>query len=143
MDLSDKPTITSTAASCRSESLTLLDLRNNSLTGGLPEFVKGMQTLQDLLLGGTLMQHKWEKFASLATLDLFNVGLAGTIPESMVAMPRLRFLALYHNRLSGTVPGKFVVLPSIGAMYINDNNMTRALEFSTRFYQRMGSTFGS
>ncbi|KAI4982540.1 hypothetical protein ZWY2020_023032 [Hordeum vulgare] len=33
----------------RLESLTLLDLQNNSLTDGLPEFVKGMPTLQDLL----------------------------------------------------------------------------------------------
>ncbi|VAH56796.1 unnamed protein product [Triticum turgidum subsp. durum] len=131
------------------ESLTLLDLRNNSLTGGLPEFVLGMPALQDLLLssnpllGGTLMQRGWEKMASLATLDLSNVGLAGAIPESMAAMPRLRFLALDHNRLSGAVPAKLAALPSIGAMYLNGNNLTGALEFSARFYQRMGSRFAS
>ncbi|XP_048561718.1 piriformospora indica-insensitive protein 2-like isoform X1 [Triticum urartu] len=131
------------------ESLTLLDLRNNSLTGGLPEFVLGMPALQDLLLssnpllGGTLMQHGWEKMASLATLDLSNVGLAGAIPESMAAMPRLRFLALDHNRLSGAVPAKLALLPSIGAMYLNGNNLTGTLEFSARFYQRMGSRFAS
>ncbi|XP_037404138.1 piriformospora indica-insensitive protein 2-like isoform X2 [Triticum dicoccoides] len=131
------------------ESLTLLDLRNNSLTGGLPDFVLAMPALQDLLLssnpllGGTLMQRGWEKMASLATLDLSNVGLAGAIPESMAAMPRLRFLALDHNRLSGTVPAKLAALPSIGAMYLNGNNLTGALEFSARFYQRMGSRFAS
>ncbi|XP_020164805.1 uncharacterized protein [Aegilops tauschii subsp. strangulata] len=131
------------------ESLTLLDLRNNSLTGGLPGFVLGMAALQDLLLssnpllGGTLMQRGWEKMASLATLDLSNVGLAGAIPESMAAMPRLRFLALDHNRLSGPVPAKLAALPSIGAMYLNGNNLTGALEFSPAFYQRMGSRFAS
>ncbi|KAF7034915.1 hypothetical protein CFC21_045866 [Triticum aestivum] len=131
------------------ESLTLLDLRNNSLTGGLPEFVLGMPALQDLLLssnpllGGTLMPHGWEKMASLASLDLSNVGLAGAIPESMAAMPRLRFLALDHNRLSGAVPAKLAALPSIGAMYLNGNNLTGVLEFSARFYRRMGSRFAS
>ncbi|KAF7034917.1 hypothetical protein CFC21_045867 [Triticum aestivum] len=131
------------------ESLTLLDLRNNSLTGGLPGFVLGMAALQDLLLssnpllGGTLMQRGWEKMASLATLDLSNVGLAGAIPESMAAMPRLRFLALDHNRLSGPVPAKLAALPSIGAMYLNGNNLTGALEFSPAFYQRMGTRFAS
>uniref|UniRef100_M8B747 Piriformospora indica-insensitive protein 2 n=1 Tax=Aegilops tauschii TaxID=37682 RepID=M8B747_AEGTA len=85
----------------------------------------------------------WEKMASLATLDLSNVGLAGAIPESMAAMPRLRFLALDHNRLSGPVPAKLAALPSIGAMYLNGNNLTGALEFSPAFYQRMGSRFAS
>uniref|UniRef100_A0ACD5VJ29 Uncharacterized protein n=1 Tax=Avena sativa TaxID=4498 RepID=A0ACD5VJ29_AVESA len=130
------------------ESLTLLDLRNNSLTGGLPEFVQGMASLQDLLLshnplGGGLMWSGWEKMASLATLDLSNAGLVGTIPESMAAMARLRFLALDHNRLSGPVPAKLAALPSIGAMYLNGNNLTGALQFSAGFYQRMGSRFAS
>ncbi|KAM0852645.1 hypothetical protein ACQ4PT_051648 [Festuca glaucescens] len=130
------------------ESLTLLDLRNNSITGGLPEFVQGMASLQDLLLsnnplGGSLLRSRWEKMASLATLDLSNAGLVGTIPESMAAMPRLRFLALDHNRLSGAVPPKLAAMPSIGAMYLNGNNLTGALQFSTAFYQRMGSRFAS
>uniref|UniRef100_A0ACD5TS20 Uncharacterized protein n=1 Tax=Avena sativa TaxID=4498 RepID=A0ACD5TS20_AVESA len=130
------------------ESLTLLDLRNNSLTGGLPEFVQGMASLQDLLLsnnplGGSLMPSGWEKLASLATLDLSNTGLVGSIPESMAAMARLRFLALDHNRLSGPVPAKLAALPSIGAMYLNGNNLTGALQFSAGFYQKMGSRFAS
>uniref|UniRef100_A0ACD5VAT3 Uncharacterized protein n=1 Tax=Avena sativa TaxID=4498 RepID=A0ACD5VAT3_AVESA len=130
------------------ESLTLLDLRNNSLTGGLPEFVQGMASLQDLLLsnnplGGSLMPSGWEKLASLATLDLSNAGLVGSIPQSMAAMARLRFLALDHNRLSGPVPAKLAALPSIGAMYLNGNNLTGALQFSAGFYQRMGSRFAA
>ncbi|KAM0850385.1 hypothetical protein ACQ4PT_053112 [Festuca glaucescens] len=130
------------------ESLTLLDLRNNSHTGGLPEFVQGMASLQDLLLsnnplGGSLMRSGWEKMASLAMLDLSNARLVGSILESMATMPRLRFLALDHNWLSAAVPAKFAALPSIGAIYLNGNNLTGALQFSAGFYQRMGSRFAS
>ncbi|CAM0879305.1 unnamed protein product [Alopecurus aequalis] len=130
------------------ESLTLFDLRNNSLAGGLPEFVQGMASLQDLLLSnnplrGSLMPSGWEKMVNLATLDLSNAGLVGSIPESMAAIPRLRFLALDHNRLSGTVPAKLAAMPSIGAMYLNGNNLTGPLQFPAGFYQRMGSRFAS
>ncbi|CAO2209235.1 unnamed protein product [Urochloa humidicola] len=132
------------------KNLTLLDLRNNSLTGGLPEFVLGMSSLQDLLLsnnphlGGTLPASGWEKISGgLATLDLSNAGLTGTIPESMAALSGLRFLALDHNRLTGGVPAALARLPSIGAMYLNGNNLTGALAFAPGFYQRMGRRFAS
>ncbi|KAJ1282950.1 hypothetical protein BS78_03G090100 [Paspalum vaginatum] len=130
------------------KSLTLLDLRNNSLTGGLPQFVQGIVSLQDLLLsnnplGGSLPQSGWEKLTDLATLDLSNLSLVGTIPESMAALTGLRFLALDHNRLAGAVPAKLAQLPNIGALYLNGNNLTGTLEFSTAFYQRMGRRFAS
>jgi len=130
--------------------LTLLDLRNNSLTDGLPQFVQGMASLQDLLLsnnpqlGGALPQSGWETLAAnLATLDLSNVGLVGAILASMAALTGLRFLALDHNRLTGAVPPQLAQLPSIGALYLNGNNLTRALQFSAGFYQRMGRRFVS
>ncbi|XP_062206141.1 piriformospora indica-insensitive protein 2-like isoform X2 [Phragmites australis] len=130
------------------KNLTLLDLRNNSLSGGLPQFVQGMVSLQDLLLssnplGGTLVQSGWEKLANLATLDLSNLGLVGTIPESMAALTGLRFLALDHNHLTGNVPTKLAELPNIGALYLNGNNLTGTLEFSPEFYQKMGRRFAS
>uniref|UniRef100_A0A0A9CKW8 Uncharacterized protein n=1 Tax=Arundo donax TaxID=35708 RepID=A0A0A9CKW8_ARUDO len=130
------------------KNLTLLDLRNNSLTGGLPQFVQGMALLQDLLLsnnllGGTLVQSGWERLAHLATLDLSNIGLVGTIPESLAALTGLRFLALDQNHLTGNVPAKLAELPNIGALYLNGNNLTGTLGFSPGFYQRMGRRFTS
>ncbi|KAK3160125.1 hypothetical protein QOZ80_1BG0055500 [Eleusine coracana subsp. coracana] len=133
------------------KSLTLLDLRNNSLTGGVPRFVQGLAALQDLLLsnnpslGGTLVESGWEKLGSnLATLDLSNTGLVGTIPENMAAaLTGLRFLALDHNRLTGKVPAKLAELPNIGALYLNGNNLTGTLDFAPGFYQRMGRRFAS
>ncbi|PVH39160.1 hypothetical protein PAHAL_5G445500 [Panicum hallii] len=132
----------------RLRNLTLLDLRNNSLTGGLPQFVQGMASLQDLLLsnnplGGSLPPSGWEALGDLATLDLSNVGLTGAIPESMAALAGLRYLALDHNRLTGTVPARLAQLPNIGALYLNGNNLTGALEFAPGFYQRMGRRFAS
>jgi hypothetical protein len=125
-----------------------MDLRNNSLTGGLPQFMQGMASLQDLLLsnnplGGTLARPVWERLTNLATLDLSNTGLVGTIPESMAALTGLRFLALDHNRLTGKVPAKLAELPDIGALYLNGNNLTGTLEFAPGFYQRMGRRFAS
>ena len=129
--------------------LTLLDLRNNNLTGGVPQFVQGMASLQDLLLsnnplGGSLPATGWEKLSgALATLDLSNAGLTGAIPESMASLAGLRFLALEHNRLTGPVPARLAQLPNIGALYLNGNNLTGALEFAPGFYQRMGRRFAS
>ncbi|MQM01606.1 hypothetical protein Taro_034362 [Colocasia esculenta] len=128
--------------------LTLLDLRNNKLTGGLSSGLKGMAKLQELLLsdnplGGNITDFPWEEMRNLTTLELSNTGLSGSIPESIAGLKGLKFLALDNNQLLGGVPSMFETLPAVGALYLNENNLTGQLGFSGEFYERMGSRFAA
>jgi Leucine rich repeat len=131
------------------KALNLIDLRNNSFTGGLIPSMQNMVSLQDLLLsdnpllGGTLMSDGWSNMVNLSTLDLSNTGLTGSIPDSLLGLKSLRCLALDNNHLTGSVPQNLANLPNLSALYINGNNFTGKLVFSEDFYERLGRRFAS
>ncbi|KAG7558717.1 Leucine-rich repeat [Arabidopsis thaliana x Arabidopsis arenosa] len=130
------------------KNLTLLDLRNNRISGGLFENVVKIRSLTDLVLSGNpmssddMMGIKWENMGNLVILDLSKMGLRGEIPLGLTSLKRLRFLDLNDNNLTGTVPSKELeTLPCLGALYINGNNLSGELEFSRKFYEKMGTRF--
>ncbi|GMH27533.1 hypothetical protein Nepgr_029376 [Nepenthes gracilis] len=133
------------------KNLTLLDLRNNSFSGGLKIPVESMDSLEELVLsnnpiGGDLGGIEWHCVSKLVVLDLSNMGLTGEIPESMAdyGMKRLRYLGLSNNHLTGNLSRKLETkLPCVRAIYVNGNNLTGKLEFSERFYERLGTRFGA
>ncbi|CAE6066563.1 unnamed protein product [Arabidopsis arenosa] len=130
------------------KNLTLLDLRNNRISGGLFENVVKIRSLTDLVLSGNSMDSddmmgiKWENMGNLVILDLSKMGLRGEIPLGLTSLKRLRFLGLNDNNLTGTVPSKELeTLPCLGALYISGNNLSGELEFSRKFYEKMGTRF--
>ncbi|CAL9248688.1 unnamed protein product [Arabidopsis halleri] len=130
------------------KNLTLLDLRNNRISGGLFENVVKIRSLTDLVLSGNpmgsddMMGIEWENMGNLVILDLSKMGLRGEIPLGLTSLKRLRFLGLNDNNLTGTVPSKELeTLPCLGALYINGNNLSGELEFSRKFYEKMGTRF--
>lgn len=128
--------------------LTLLDLRNNNFSGGLTQSLQEMQSLEELVLsgnpvGGKLNILDWQKLASLAVLDLSGTGLSGDIPETFSQLKKIRFLGLSNNSLSGILPPKLETLPCLSALYINGNNLTGKIKFSSGFITRMGRRFGA
>ncbi|KAH9307672.1 hypothetical protein KI387_035583, partial [Taxus chinensis] len=125
------------------KSLTFLDLRNNQLHGNLPVSLIEMANLQELYLsnnpmGGTIDFLHWSNLQLLINLDLSASRYVGKIPESLGKMKMLRYLALNDNALSGKVPKELADLPNLCSLLLNNNNLSGALEFSSKFYQRMG-----
>ncbi|XP_047165757.1 piriformospora indica-insensitive protein 2-like [Vigna umbellata] len=132
----------------RLKNLTLLDISHNKLRGGLAETLKELAFIKHLVLsnnplGGDLSGVKWENFLNTETLDLSNIGLEGSVPESMEKMKRLRFLDLSNNNLSGNVSRSLENLTCLGALHVNGNNLTGRLDFSERFYMKMGMRFAA
>lgn len=130
----------------RLRNLTLLDLRYNKFSAELPQSLQDMVSLEEMLLGnnptgGNLMESGWWRLKNLNTLDLSNMSLTGSIPESMVEIRRLRFLALDNNRLSGRLSSKLSSLPGLNALHLSRNNLSGMLEFSEKFYVKMGRRF--
>ncbi|PSR96568.1 Piriformospora indica-insensitive protein [Actinidia chinensis var. chinensis] len=129
------------------KNLTLLDLSNNKFSGGLPQNLHEMVSLQEMEIsnnpniGGDLLGIQWESFQNLEFLDLSDMGLRGTVPNSMTELKRLRFLGLTNNSLSGTIPPRFEAMPCISAIYLHGNNFSGRIEFSESFYGKMGSRF--
>lgn len=93
--------------------LTHLDLRNNQLVGGLPDFP---QTLQYLSVTKNHIAGPIDGLTSLgglSYLDLSYNQLTGSIPSAVFGFS-LSFLLLNHNQFSGTVnvPG-LVTIPVV------------------------------
>ncbi|VFQ66601.1 unnamed protein product [Cuscuta campestris] len=131
------------------KNLTLLDLSGNNFAGGLPREVLKMESLQELVasdnptLGGTLVGLDWGNLrGSLSVLDMSNAKLTGGIPESIMALEKLRFLGLNDNNLTGEIPSRIADLPNIAAVYLNGNNLTGELQFPEGYYGKMGRRLG-
>ncbi|XP_025015357.2 piriformospora indica-insensitive protein 2-like isoform X1 [Ricinus communis] len=133
----------------RLKNLILLDLRGNNFSGGMVQSLQEMVSLKEMVmsnnpkLGDDLMGIEWKKLQNLEILDLSGIGLIGTIPDSITEIKRLRFLGLNDNNLSGSVSSCMEKMLNIGALYLNGNNFSGILEFSGRFYGRMGRRFGA
>lgn len=132
----------------RIKNLTLLDISHNKLRGGLVRTLKELVSLKNLVLsnnpiGGDLLGVRWENFQNLEALDLSNIGLEGSVPESMAKMKRLRFLDLSNNNLSGSLSRSLEKLPCLRALHVNGNNLTGRLDFSDWFYMKMGMRFAA
>ncbi|CAJ1944326.1 unnamed protein product [Sphenostylis stenocarpa] len=132
----------------RLKNLTLLDISYNKLRGGLPMTLQEFVSLKHLILsnnpiGGDLLGIRWENFQNTETLDLSNIGLEGSVPESMAKMKRLRFLDLSNNNLSGNVCTSLENLTSLRALHVNGNNLSGRLDFSETFYMKMGMRFAA
>ncbi|XP_061365214.1 piriformospora indica-insensitive protein 2-like [Gastrolobium bilobum] len=132
----------------RLKNLTLLDVSHNKLRGGLAGTLEELVSLKDLVLsnnpiGGDLLGIRWENFQNIETLDLSNIGLGGSVPESMSQMKKLRFLDLSKNNISGSLSKSLENLPCLRALHVNGNNLTGILDFSERFYSKIGRRFAA
>ncbi|KAG7586337.1 Leucine-rich repeat [Arabidopsis thaliana x Arabidopsis arenosa] len=130
------------------KNLTLLDLRNNRFSGGLTTEIQEMTSLVELVLSnnrlaGDLTGIEWRNLKNLVVLDLSNTGLKGEIPGSVLELKKLRFLGLSNNNLGGKlIPQMETEMPSLSALYVNGNNISGELEFSRKFYEKMGRRLG-
>ncbi|XP_074556763.1 leucine-rich repeat receptor-like protein kinase PXC1 isoform X2 [Curcuma longa] len=66
----------------------------------------------------TVLQNLWY----LASLDLSNNALYGTLP-TLQGLINLRVVSFASNQFSGTIPLQFVALPNLAQLELQDNNL--------------------
>jgi Leucine-rich repeat (LRR) protein len=113
-----------------------LRLPNNNLVGALPDELRYLTALRTLdvsghNLTGTLHTQTW--LASLMNLEELRLsargdtaitGLTGTLPDTLVALTRLRVLDVSNNSLSGTAPNLLCRFPNLEELNLANNDFT-------------------
>ncbi|XP_074269892.1 uncharacterized protein LOC141592903 [Silene latifolia] len=112
-------------------SLVQIELYGNELTGELPRLGwKEMNSLRYLdasmnKLNGTIPDELTQ--LQLASLNLYENNLEGTIPESLAESKNLYELKLFSNRLSGELPRKMGENSPLNLIDVSNNNITGSI----------------
>lgn len=110
------------------DQLRVLSLKNNSLTGPLPD-LSGLVNLKSLFLDHNSFSGSFPlsvlELHRLRTLDLSFNDLTGPIPPGLVFSDRLIYLRLDSNRFNGTVPP--LNQSSLHSFNVSVNNLTGAV----------------
>ena len=106
--------------------VTIVDLRDNGLTGTIPQEIGNLTSLASLILSnntlaGTIPQ-EIGNLTQLTWLILSNNGLTGTIPQELGNPTGLTGVYLWANNLRGPVPLSFTALTELEHFYASDNN---------------------
>ncbi len=107
--------------------VTILDLRDNNLTGTLARQDNSTAVLTSII--GELRSLVEADVLSLLACNLHRLLLqknriSGTIPESISQVTSLRALGLGENRLSGTIPLGIGELPYLQEIDLTRNRLT-------------------
>ncbi|KAJ3669798.1 hypothetical protein LUZ60_010122 [Juncus effusus] len=116
------------------ESLIILNLSKNKISGQIPQNIGKLKNLKYLSLAqnnftGTIPQGPYQ-LNSLQFLDLSSNHLTGTIPTNLLTLKTLKTLLLNSNKLSGKVPQN-ILLNSSHFLTFNAsfNNLTGSFHF--------------
>lgn len=90
-------------------SLSILDLKNNKLSGKFPDFLQNSAGLNFLdlsrnLFSGSLPTWLDGKTPNLEVLDLRSNMFCGHLPKHFTNLSRLYYLDVAHNNISGRIP---------------------------------------
>ena len=136
----------------RLTSLKLLKLQYNSLTGTIPTWFGGMNSLGGLYLHRndltgsipselgqlTRLRRLWldrngltgtippelGNMSNLGTLNLHTNRLTGNIPTQLTNLSRLQHFALHNNALTGTIPAGLGNLSELTRIAVSNNRLT-------------------
>lgn len=102
-----------------------LDLRDNNLTGTLPNAIGDLTGLTDLnlrdnVLMGAVPARFWT-LTSLVNVRLSGNRLTGEIPPEIGNLTRLSWLTLYGNQLTGPIPPEIGRLTALTHLYLRNN----------------------
>lgn len=107
------------------DSLRMLSLENNSLSGPMPEFNR-LSSLKSLFLSenqfsGEIPQDFFNIMRSLKKLELGRNNFSGLIPESLVQLDSVMEILLQDNHFSGRVPS--LEQKSLEVIDLSNNNL--------------------
>ena len=109
--------------------MSVLDLRNNRVSGSLPACLFSPESsLSELLLSrnplnGSTLPEGFSSGSKVRVLDLSGTGINGTIPGSLGEAALLQVLDLSGNALTGTVPGNLGQLPALEFVNLAGNRL--------------------
>lgn len=123
--------------------LMLMDLSFNRIQGPFPSSLKGLSSLQALILKGNPMDSTivpgdgFDGMNDLMILIMSNTNLHGPIPESLGKLPNLRVLHLDGNHFNGSIPKNFRNLKNLSELRLNDNGLIGPVPFERETVWRM------
>ncbi|KAK3126039.1 hypothetical protein QOZ80_7BG0613060 [Eleusine coracana subsp. coracana] len=105
------------------DSLQVLSLRSNRLTGSLPSDVASLPSLRSIYLQHNELSGELPSFSSpnLSVVDLSYNSLKGKIPASLQNLTQLSVLNLQDNSLSGSIPD--LKLSSLKLLNLSNNEL--------------------
>mmetsp|Transcript_8719 Transcript_8719/g.13447 ORF Transcript_8719/g.13447 Transcript_8719/m.13447 type:complete len:1175 (-) Transcript_8719:1036-4560(-) len=107
--------------------LKILDLSQNSITGGLPESLGLATNLLSLDISNNHLLSTIPitigKLSSLTSINLAHNGLIGSIPSEVGSLVKLSKMDCQHNRLSYELPTEVSKLTSLQELYLQNNDI--------------------
>ncbi|MCK5523998.1 MAG: hypothetical protein KAI83_12775 [Thiomargarita sp.] len=107
--------------------VTGLILRNNKLSGSIPESLSNLSNLKSLVLGSNQLSgsipESLGNLSNLQRLFLFRNQLSGSIPESLGNLGNLKSLNLSSNQLSGSIPESLGNLSNLEYLKLYKNQL--------------------
>jgi len=115
-------------ALCNATSLQVLDLSNNSLNGSIPDcLIQMSQTLKVLNLRENfltgILPNAFPKECSLSTIDIGQNLLWGHLPKSLAKCKNLEVLNLRQNQLHDTFPAWLMHLSNLRVLVLRCNKL--------------------
>ena len=112
-----------------SESLQILCLTKNSLSGTIPSLLHELSSLKQLDLSansleGSLPEDLGLFGTSLTRLAFFDNDIGSTIPAELGQLTRLQVLDLGSNILTGTIPTEIGLMRMLAGLSFYDNRLT-------------------
>ena len=113
------------------DSLEVLNLKGNALTGSVPATLGDLDSIDSLWLysndlTGSIPSELGDA-TSLRRLYLHDNMLSGDIPAELGNLSRLRYLWLHRNELTGGIPTELGNLTNLKALYLYSNNLTGSI----------------
>ncbi|KAI8535059.1 hypothetical protein RHMOL_Rhmol10G0145500 [Rhododendron molle] len=128
----------------RLDQLRVLSLRNNSLSGPLPD-LSPLLNLKSLVLDHNYFSGSFPPSViflhRILILDLSHNNLTGPIPADITVLDRLDYLKLDSNRFNGTIPP--LNQSSLTFLNVSDNNLTGPIPVTPTLARFRISSFSS
>ena len=110
------------------DNLEILNLKGNMLSGEIPATLADMDMLDYLWLYDNdltgMIPAELGSVATLRQIRLHNNGLTGEIPSELGSIARLRYLTLSNNMLTGEIPAELGDATNLKALWLNSNMLT-------------------
>lgn len=110
--------------------LSILDLRWNSISGGI-EHLQKMKTVRELLLSANDFSGRIPRslgdITSLNRLDLSDNQFTGSIPNRLTRLKNLVAFAAHSNYLTGKIPRNLCDLSHLQRVVLSDNALTGSI----------------